>query len=290
MKIGTTNIPLAGWLVNPWKPEQARQRRLASIRQLVEGYGLSAVELGLDMGVVYPQVFDAGFYTAVADLQQELGFTCTVHLPFMWLDASSLNEPVRQASEDCFCRAIKLVHPVEVSTYVLHLWGNTTIEIATTLAGSSWLGAVFIALMAQAERSLAAVCELLDPRDLCVENLEAPSFGVTTSLIEQYGVSICLDVGHLAYGYGGEDGDGDAFDFLARHGDRIREVHLHDFVTVSAGELGQTRDHLPLGQGQMDTAAFLHQLEAMDFDGPVILEVNDKSSLEQSLAQIQSFL
>jgi sugar phosphate isomerase/epimerase len=290
VKIGTTNIPLAGWLVNPWEPDEARQRRLASIRQLVEGYGLSAVELGLDLGVVYPQVFDVEFYAAVADLQRELGLTCTVHLPFMWLDASSLNESVRQASEDCFRRAIELTRPVDVTTYVLHLWGHSTIDIATALAGSPRLGAVFIALMAQAERSLAAVCELLDPRDLCVENLEAPSFGVTASLIEQYGVSICLDVGHLAYGYGGADGDGDAFDFLARHGDRIREVHLHDFVNVTEGGLSHTRDHLPLGQGQMDAIAFLRQLQATHFDGPVILEVNTRSALEQSLAQVRSFL
>jgi len=288
MKIGTTNIPLAGWVVNPWQPEQARSRRLASIRQLVEGYGLSAVELGLDMGIVYPQVFDAGFYAAVADLQQELAFTCTVHLPFMWIDASSMNEPVRQASVDCICRAIELVRSVQVTTFVLHLWGNTTIEIATILADTPQLGAVFMALMAQAERSLAAVCELVDPRDVCVENLEAPALDVALPLIEQYGASICLDVGHLAYGF--ERGGGDAYDFLARHGDRVREIHLHDFDTISAGELTQTRDHLPLGQGQLDTAAFLRHLQEIDFDGPVILEVNSKPALEQSLEQIQSFL
>jgi sugar phosphate isomerase/epimerase len=290
MKIGTTNIPLAGWLVNPWQPEEARARRLASIRQLVEGYGLSAVELGLDMGIVYPQVFDTEFYAAVADLQQELGFTCSVHLPFLFLDASSLNEPIRQASVDCFRQAVELARPVEVTAYILHLWGNTTVEIATILANASQRDAAFFGLMAQAGRSVAEICEFVAPRDLCVENLEAPSFDVALPVVEQYGVSICLDVGHLAYGYGREDGDGDALDFLARHGGRVREVHLHDFVHVSAGGLTQTRDHLPLGQGQMDTAAFLRRLEEMDFDGPVILEVNSKPDLEQSLERVRAFL
>jgi len=246
------------------------------------------VELGLDMGIVYPQVFDAGFYTAVADLQQELAFTCTVHLPFMWIDASSMNEPVRQASVDCLRQAIELVQPIDVTTFVLHLWGNTTSEIATILAGTPQLGAVFMSLMAQAGRSLSAVCELLDPRDVCVENLEAPALDVAVPLIEQHGASICLDVGHLAYGF--ERGGGDAVDFLARHGSLVREIHLHDFETTSAGELTQTHDHLPLGQGQLDTAAFLRHLQEIDFDGPVILEVNDKPALEQSLEQIQAFL
>ncbi|MCP4535688.1 MAG: sugar phosphate isomerase/epimerase [Chloroflexi bacterium] len=285
MKIGTTNIPLAGWVVNPWQPEESRAHRLASMRQLVEEYGLSAVELGMDMGIVYPSVFDAGFYAAVADLQQELGFVCTAHLPFMWLDAASLNEPVRQASVNCFRQAIELTRPVEVSTYVLHLWGNTTIEINTILANSPTRPAVFVGLMAQAGRSLAEVCELVDPRDLCVENLETPSFDVALPLIEQYGVSICLDVGHLAY-----RDDGDAFDFVAQHGARIREVHLHDFVTESAGGHTHTLDHLALGQGQIDTAAFLHKLDEIGFDGPVILEVNSKPDLEESLKQVRSFL
>ncbi len=284
MKIGTTNIPLAGWVVNPWQPEEARAHRLASMRQLVEGYGLSAVELGMDMGIVYPTVFDAGFYAAVADLQQELGFTCTAHLPFMWLDAASLNEPVRQASVDCLQRAIELAQPVEVTTYVLHLWGNTTIEINTVLADSPTRPAVLVGLMAQAGRSLAEVCELVVPRDLCVENLEAPSFDVALPLVEKHGVSICLDVGHLAYG------DDNALNFVARHGDRIREVHLHDFMNESAGGHTHTRDHLALGQGQMDIAAFLHKLDEIGFDGPVILEVNSKADLEASLEQVRSFL
>ncbi len=284
MKIGTTNIPLAGWVVNPWQPEEARAHRLASMRQLVEGYGLSAVELGMDMGIVYPTVFDAGFYAAVADLQQELGFTCTAHLPFMWLDAASLNEPVRQASVDCLRRAIELAQPVEVTTYVLHLWGNTTIEINTVLADSPTRPAVLVGLMAQAGRSLAEVCELVVPRDLCVENLEAPSFDVALPLVEKHGVSICLDVGHLAYG------DDNALNFVARHGDRIREVHLHDFMNESAGGHTHTRDHLALGQGQMDIAAFLHKLDEIGFDGPVILEVNSKADLEASLEQVRSFL
>ncbi|HUX77608.1 MAG TPA: hypothetical protein VMY40_13330 [Anaerolineae bacterium] len=34
MKIGTTTIPLAGWEVDPRRPEEGRARRLAAIRQL----------------------------------------------------------------------------------------------------------------------------------------------------------------------------------------------------------------------------------------------------------------
>jgi hypothetical protein len=57
MKIGTTTIPLAGWGVDPRRPEQGRKHPLATIRHIVEGYGMSAVELNLDLGIVYPRSF-----------------------------------------------------------------------------------------------------------------------------------------------------------------------------------------------------------------------------------------
>ena len=94
MKLGATT-PLTGWLADPQQPERSRAQRLAAIRQLAEGYGLSAVELTLDLSMVYPGVFDGDYYSAVADLQQELAFTCTVLLPFLWIDPASLNSLVR---------------------------------------------------------------------------------------------------------------------------------------------------------------------------------------------------
>jgi sugar phosphate isomerase/epimerase len=72
-------------------------------------------------------------------------------------------------------------------------------------------------------------------------------------------------MGHLAWQGGGE------LDFLTRHGDRIREVHLHDAVSVSTGGRTQTRDHLPLGRGQIDYGAFLRRLEEIGYEGAVIL-------------------
>ena len=284
MRIGTTTIPLAGWGVDPRQPEQGRRRRLAAIRQLVQGYGLSAVELNLDLGIVYPQVFDAGFYAAVADLQQELAFACTVHLPFLWLDPSSMNEPLRQVSVDCLRRAIELARPVEVATHVLHLWGATTVNIAVLLTDPAQRGAVLGGLMAQAGRSLAEVCAVLDPRDLCVENLEAPPFDAVLPLVEREGASICLDVGHLACE------NGDPFDFLARHGDRVREVHLHDFVRAPEGGRARTRNHLPLGRGEMDYLAFLRHLADVEFGGVVILENNSHADVEESLDRVRPFL
>ncbi len=282
LKIGATTIPLAGWAVDPRRPDAARANRLEAIRQLVQEYSLSAVELSMDLGLVYPHVFDTDFYSSVADMQQDLGFTCTVHLPIHWLDLSSANEPVRQASLSCVHRAIELVQPVDVLTYVLHLWGPTTVQIVSVLDKPMQRAAVMGALLMQAERSLADLCQVLTPSDdICVENLEEPSFDWYLPLVERYGTSICLDVGHLAWQ------KTTPLEFLGRHGTRIREIHLHDAVRISKDGLVQTRDHLPLGQGELDYAAVLSRLDEIEFPGAVILEVSEKADLKTSLAAIQ---
>jgi sugar phosphate isomerase/epimerase len=284
MRIGSTTLPLAGWLVDPRQPEASQQHRLGAIRQLIQDYRLSAVELTLDLAMVYPQIFDAAFYQAAAHLQQQLGFTCTVHLPFLWVDPASLNETIRQGSVECLRRAMELTHPIEVTSYVLHLWGLATVQIVTLLEHPAQRQGVLAGMVAQAGRSLGELCAAIEPRDLCVENLEAPPFDVALPLIEQHGVSICLDVGHLTW-----EGD-NGLDFLNRHGKRIREVHLHDAQTITRDHPPQIRDHLALGQGEIDYLRLLSRLAETGFEGAVILENNTRTELEQSLARISPFL
>jgi sugar phosphate isomerase/epimerase len=284
MKLGGTTIPLAGWVIDPQQPVQSRTERQAAIRTLVERYGLAAVELTLDLGILYPQVFDADFYAGVAKLQQELAFACTAHLPFLWLDPSAPNEPVRQASLACLQRALRLVRPVEVEAYVLHLWGATTIQIAGLLEHPAQRQAILGILLTQAARSLDRLCEDIAPHKLCVENLEAPAFDLVWPVLEQRGVSVCLDVGHLAWQGGHEQ------ELLARHSRQIRVIHLHDARVMHTNDHRQVRDHLPLGEGQIDHRAFLQRVQGMGYQGVVVLEVNNQADLEACLVQVQAFL
>jgi sugar phosphate isomerase/epimerase len=229
-------------------------------------------------------VFDRAFYRAVAELQQELGFVCTVHLPFLWVDLCSLHEPIRRASVVCLQRCIELVEPVEVSTYVVHLWGFTTTQIAAQLQHPAQRQAILAGLINQGRRSLEPLLEVLDPADVCVENLEDSVFEFALPLVEEMGTSICLDVGHLAWQ------NGDPLGFLAKHGDRVREVHLHDAVRAGTGGYARTRDHMALGQGDVDYYAFLTKLEEISSGEAVILELNTREELEESLVQVRPFL
>lgn len=282
MKIGSTTLPLAGWLADPNQPALSRERRLAAMRSLVLDHELSAVELTLDLAFLYPEIFDAAFYESVASLQRELDFVCTVHLPFLWTDPSSLNEPVRKASADSVLRAVDLTAPIDVEVYVLHLWGPVTSLVARELRQREARAAILAALRAQASRSLERICARAGATKICVENLEDGLFVGMMPVVEACGASICLDIGHLAYtGH-------DPVAFAGQYADRIREIHMHDATAAVSGEATTIRDHLALGEGKEDWAALLTALMQRSFAGPVIVENNSEGDLRQSLSALRA--
>jgi sugar phosphate isomerase/epimerase len=91
-------------------------------------------------------------------------------------------------------------------------------------------------------------------------------------------------VGHLAWQGGGE------LAFLEKYGEWVGEIHLHDAVLPSPDQGKRARDHLPLGQGELDYRALLRKLDEIGFDGCVILENNSEPDLRESLNKLQTFL
>jgi len=284
MKIGATTIPMAGWIVDPLQTDHLRRERLEVIRKLVEDHSLSVVELSLDLAVLYPHIFDNTFYEQVAELQAGLGFHCTVHLPFLWIDPASLNERIRQSSQDSLLKAIELTRSIQIESYVVHLWGNTTIQIATLLESPEEISAFLDYILAQADRSLSALCKVIKPSRLCVETLEMPPFNFILPLISKLNTSICLDIGHAGRH------NRDLMDFLQNQFQRITEVHLHDFHHSHTGDQHRYHDHLPLGTGEFDYHSFLRALKEMDYEGVIILELNNHKDLMISLDAIGEYL
>lgn len=284
MIIGTTLVPLVGWGMDTQQSHKERARHLEAIRTLVEGYKIQAIELNGDFALLYPQVIDGGYYRQVADLQEELGFTCTFHLPFLWLDGASLNEPIRQATMQSLRLVLDMTEPLQVESYVLHLWGLWT----SMLAGVQEMPpeekqGLLNELLRRSEYTLAELGALVPPSTVCVENLGGFPFDYITPIVERQGMRICLDVGHLAVQ------GGDALAFVTQHWEQIGEIHLHDALPKAEGGPG-VRDHLPLGKGKVDYVAFMQTLEERGYDKVLILEVNTEADLLQSLEEVRPWL
>lgn len=284
MKIGTTLIPLVGWWLDPQQPEKERTRHLEAIRILVRRHRVKAVELNGDFCMLYPQVINKEYYEGVASLQEELGFACTVHLPFLWLDGASLNELIRRATLESMRVIAKATQSLHIESYVLHLWGMWSSLMAGVqdLARDEQQGLLSEILRA-AERTLMELGDVLPPMTVCVENLEHFPFECVVPIIERQGMRICLDVGHLAVS------GGDAQEFLVKHYDLIGEIHLHDAVPKGKGGPG-LRDHLALGKGKVDYEGFMENLGERGYDKVLILEVNTEPDLLQSLERVRPWM
>jgi len=284
VKLGTTLIPLVGWSVDTQQPDEGRARHLEATRTLVEEYKIQAIELNGDFTVLYPQVIDRGYYEQVADLQQELGFACTLHLPFLWLDGASLNEPIRRATMQSMKQVLGATEPLHVESYVLHSWGLwTSMLVGVQQMPPEEKQALLNEILRRVEHTLAELGALVPPSSVCVENLGRFPFDYIMPLIERQGMRICLDVGHLA-AHGG-----DALAFVTQHWEQIGEVHLHDALPKAEGVSG-VRDHLPLGKGKVDYVGLMQTLERGGYDKVLILEVNTEADRSQSLERVRPWL
>jgi sugar phosphate isomerase/epimerase len=284
VRIGTTLIAFVGWSLDTVEPEVGRRRHLDAVRTLVERYGIQAVELNGDFSVLYPHVLAGEYYDQVAALQQELGFTCTLHLPFLWQDGSSLAEPIRQATVQSVRQVLKWTQALDVESYVLHLWGLWTSVVASVQQMAAEEKQLLMdEILRRAARTLDELAAFVTPAKVCVENLERLPFDYVVPLIDERGMSICMDVGHLTVQ------GGDPLTFLSEHWDRIGEIHLHDAVRGGKGGPG-VRDHLPLGDGSVDYVTLMDTLKTRRYDKVLILEVNTEAHLSQSLERVQPWL
>jgi len=284
LKIGAALIPLVGWAGTVGGPEEAKNLHLDAIERLMQDFGLQAVELNGDFTTLFPDAFGEGYYRSVAELQQALGFACTVHLPFLWLDGLSLAEPIRKATVQCMAEVVELTRPLSIESYVLHLWGMWSSLLATIQAmPREEKRSLLNGMLSSAARTLDEIEEVVSPRKVCVENLERFPMETILPLVTERDMRICLDVGHLTV-----DG-GDALEFLRRHWNVIGEVHLHDALPGDAEGPG-VKDHLPLGRGKVDYVGIMDTLAEGHYQGVLIIEVNTEAHLRESVERVRAWL
>ncbi|MCX7010032.1 MAG: cobamide remodeling phosphodiesterase CbiR [Kiritimatiellaeota bacterium] len=162
-------------------------------------------------------------------------------------------------------RIIKLLAPLPVHAYILHLEGVAPGDSAARVA--EWQRALTDELPRLLEGAPL-------PEMFCVENLNY-HFDWCAPLLNQFGLSVCADVGHV-WRYGG-----DVPTFLHTWLPRTRVIHLH-------GE-HDGRDHLPLTElapGRLEK--FLQV--ARGFSGVVTLEVFEYAAARLSIERLSQCL
>ena len=161
----------------------------------------------------------------MADLAKRFNFGYTVHLPSS-LTAHLLDKAWQARALREWRRAVEVLSCLQPRAYIWH-WESEqfTRQPATDL--EAWLDFT----KRTAEQFLAS--NLVSPELLCVENLSY-DYALIWPLVQQLGLSVCLDVGHAWKSYGG------LLPFMSEVWPKVGAIHLHGLNSKSG------HDHLGL--------------------------------------------
>lgn len=186
-------------------------------------------------------------------------------------------------------------HPTIRDAVVAHLadYVELTADVGATRlvvhGGLEFDGSPLTAALDAGVDTLAKVTRLAESVGitLVLENMnrldsEIDYFGVTAAdviavldAIDSPALRACADLGHAHLLPGGID------DFVTALGTRIDYVQLTD----NDGSLDR---HLPLGAGTMDLTTIVAALDAVDYSGPVVAELDDESDRRASVVAMRA--
>jgi adenosylcobalamin phosphodiesterase len=247
-RIGTTSfVHPAGWLENA--------RRLAG--------RVEDVELLLFEDPTRENAPSGDEIAALRRLGTEAGLTWSVHAP-LGIALASEDAALRRKGVDAVRRAIYVTAPLEPHAVVVHLAPG---ECEGAPPPADRLG--FARRAADSLREVLATG--IPPAALCLETLEY-DFALAEPVVEELGLSVALDVGHLA-----RDGAPLA-PVLRRNLARARVVQWHG--TDATGRDHRSIRHYP----RADAVHLLRALRDARWEGVLTLEVFREADLDDSLA------
>jgi sugar phosphate isomerase/epimerase len=170
---------------------------------------------------------DAAMIRALKEMADRNDLTYTIHLPLdTWMGHKEAS--VRQSSVDKCLRFIERTAGLAPFAYVLHFHGDQQGKSPSP------------DMMRWTEghrRSVERLLHAVDSQELCVELLDYP-YDLIEDIVHDYGLSICLDIGHLLLcGYAPEE-------YLDRYLPQTRVLHLHG---IEEGNDHRSLAFLPAG-------------------------------------------
>jgi len=250
----------------------------ATLVRKLHAHGFSLVELGGDLTMFMPQTFAPPAIERLAALQAELGLAYTVHLPLWSVEPSTPLTPVRHGSARALINVVRATVSLEPEVYVLHATGALAAEFYRMNLPDLGKAMLMRQFQAGAMESIHTILSEtgIPSRQLAIETIEFP-LDLTLEIAEEFDLSICLDVGHVLSGF---SGDVDFFDALVLCLPRMAEIHLHDApIPASQQEIVYGKDHSVLGTGDLDLPRFLDRLTGVQFNGPIIFELEIEEAL-----------
>ena len=273
------------------RPEDP-DRFLAGLRQearRVKERGAGALEFHADACGLDARYAEPGPWREAAAILAAEGLGASVHLPYVWPDLTSLDQPVWEGSVASVLGALRATAALAPQLAAVHPanYATQALVLATPAAERPALLEELAARLVTALHRLQAEAPPEAAGALALENLEGMPWPLFVRVVRAAGVAVCLDAGHAV-----SNGD-DPVSMVREVGDRLRGIHLHDalppgpaagaWVGAAAPAAGVTgRAHLPLGSGRLALDQLAAALRQRGFAGPVVLELDDDGALPEA--------
>ncbi len=257
-------------LIMDGKVDLANLNYLDVMKNSVEA-GFKHVEITGDLPYVFPGILTPEKIEELVEFKKKEGITFSIHLPLWAMEPAAFSEQIRDGSVAAFVDCIELTKPLDPTCWVLHPTGALTVEFLNMKLPEFAKGLVLNQFCTYAEDSIRKLLDKADipPEKIAVENIEFP-FESLEPIIEELGLSICFDTGHLLAGF---SGDISVLYFVEKYFDRIAELHLHDGASPRI-------DHKSLGKHDLPVKKLLLKLHKKKFKGPLVFELTLQEALE----------
>lgn len=251
------------------------------VKKCIEA-GFRHFELSCDANFMYSDDLNRKSIKELNALKEQHKLTFSVHLPFRGVELSYPSSELTKAYAVMLACVIDTVKPLEPEAYTIHVSGELCKKFRKLPAQSY----VIRHLISYSEEVLKRLLDItkVPSRLIAVENLKFP-FEALEGMIEKLELGICMDAGHVTAGYSGEH---TVLEFLDRYYDRIAEIHLHDAYKRRNENDIDIRDHIALGQGDLNYIEFISELYKRGYKGPIILEMKKFDHAVDSLKKLIS--
>ncbi|MCL2760245.1 MAG: sugar phosphate isomerase/epimerase [Desulfuromonadales bacterium] len=231
---------------------------------------------------IFPEVFLSGDVLDRVSSEQIRGFaeflsnnqiSCTIHAPFMDLNPGSSERLLREATRHRFkqiCEVATILKPVVM---VMHpgydRWRYGSMQ-------DYWLEK-----STEVFKEVLAVTEETNCK-IAVENIfedEPSTLLRLITAINHPRLGHCFDVGHWNLFHKEGSSLEEWFEVLGYH---IFEVHIHD-------NHGESDEHLPVGEGEIDFKLYFRLLAEYAPDAEWTLEAHSVADIERAIKNIQQY-
>jgi len=238
-----------------------------------EHFGINIIELVIDP----PDVFNQENRQKFIDLVNSYSLEKQVHGPFIDINLSSHNNRISEASIQSYIESVNLCNDIGVKMMTIHPGIANLLLPSIREFNKRHLKHSILRLLNYAMNENLMICLENMPQNTHImtdnKNIEE-----IFNIIGRKDLFLTYDTSHFY------TCDGDVKNLWLKFHSSIKNVHLVDNFSKI------TDTHPPLGTGKIDFKEIFDVIKKYNYKGPLIIELSNAKSLNQSINFINKFL